>query len=60
MVSVSDGDFKINFVLRKLFRENLNEKILIAEINVTFKVKSIQPMQLLRLDFHGKLSLRGT
>lgn len=41
MVSVSDGDFKINFVLRKLFRENLNEKILIAEINVTFKVKSI-------------------
>ena len=42
--------FKVNFLLRKLFRGYLNEAISLAEI---------QPMILVHLDFHGKFSLKG-
>ena len=48
---------KVNFLLRKIFRANLNGAILLVEIDVKFKVTSISGNEILHLDFHGKFSL---
>ena len=36
--------FKVNFLLRKIFRRNLNAAISLVEIDITLKVASISAM----------------
>ena len=53
-------NFKINLLLRKIFRENLNEAMLLVEIDVTFKVTSISANETASFRFPLKIFLKGT